>query len=67
MPLVDLSNAASTGAIGIKCSRCRHRHFISDRVDLPSKEWPGASDSCCPRCKARTYEYDVPVTKKAAP
>lgn len=37
----------------VKCTRCRNKHLISERIDNPAKD--GTWDSTCPRCGGKEF------------
>lgn len=52
--------AATIKATPVKCTRCRNKHLVSERVekrDFKKRAFP-TYDLCCPRCGGKSY-YDL--------
>lgn len=48
--------------IPVQCCRCKNKHSTSERIDKPVKPVRGIamSESCCPRCGARSFYDEQP-------
>lgn len=41
----------------VKCTRCRHRHDMKDRIETEPDKY-GIRSLVCPRCRCRSYRHD---------